>query len=91
MNPAEFVAEVRDKLHEHEFDTYVTISETGDRLVIQFRWMGTTSFEYRITRLDSGFRADLVDQRVAPLHVAFSDRFERYFEEALTKLGGITL
>ena len=91
MQPAEFVATVRGGLAERGYDRHLTISLDDDRLTIEFRWMGATRFEYRIDERDSGFRADLVGQRIAPLHAAFSDRFEHYFEQALAELGAKTV
>jgi len=85
--PTEFVAEVRDGLAQRGYDRHVTVSLDRDRLTIEFRWMGTTRFEYRIDKRETGFRAEFVGQRISPLHAAFSDRFEHYFEQALHELG----
>ena len=53
--------------------------------------MGTSCFVYSVTETDRGFRADLVDQSVAPLHTPFADRFEGYFNKALEELGARTV
>jgi hypothetical protein len=87
MDPVEFVDKIEEELTAREFDRYVTVSFQGERLVVELRWMGTTRFEYRVIPTGEGFRAELDRQRVAPLHAAFRDRFEGYFEEALTKVG----
>jgi hypothetical protein len=87
MSPVEFVAEVREGLASRGFERHLRVSVEGDVLTVEFRWMGTTRFEYRIEELDAGFRARFLGQRVAPLHAAFSDRFEGYFERALSELG----
>jgi len=87
MSPVEFVAAIRAKLAARDFDRYVSVSLDGDRLGVELRWMGTTRFDYRTSPLGDGFRAELVDQRVAALHAPFAARFEGYFEEALTKVG----
>jgi hypothetical protein len=90
-SPDDFVDRVRSGLAARGYDRNLSIRLDADRLVIQFRWMGTTSFEYRVTERGDGFRADLVDQRVAPLHAPFTDRFEGYFDQALEELGAKTV
>jgi len=87
MGPAEFVEKIESELVARAYDRYVSIHLNGIDLTVELRWMGTTRFSYRIAPKDKGFRAKLTRQRVAPLHAAFGDRFERYFEEALTKVG----
>jgi hypothetical protein len=87
LNPAQFVEKIRAKLAARDYDRYASLGLDGDRLLVKLRWMGTTRFEYRVTRVGEGFRAELVDQTVATLHRAFGERFESYFEEALTKVG----
>ena len=87
MSPSEFVSEITSEISAHEFDRFVSIRHDGDDLKVELRWMGTTRFNYRILPVGDGFRAELTDQRVAPLHAAFSDRFEGYFEKALAKVG----
>lgn len=87
VQPAEFVATVRAGLAERGYDRHLRLDLDGDRLIIEFRWMGTTRFEYRIDEREHGFRAEFVGQRVSPLHAAFADRFEHYFERALHEVG----
>ena len=91
MSPSEFVAKIVSELNAREFDRYVSIQLLGDNLTVELRWMGKTRFDYRILPVGDGFRAELIGQRVAPLHAAFSDRFEVYFEKALAKVGATTL
>ena len=85
--PTAFVEEMRSSLAAKQYDRYVDLDLDGDSLVVELRWMGTTEFRFRIRPSGDGFRADFVDQRVAPLHGAFSDRFEVYFEKALAGVG----
>jgi len=87
MGPSEFVEKIQKELTARAYDRYVTVSFQGERLVVELRWMGTTRFEYRVIPTGEGFRAQLDRQRVAPIHAAFSGRFEGTFEEALTKAG----
>ena len=91
MSPSEFVSEITSEISAQEFDRFVSIRHDGDDLKVEFRWMGTTRFNYRILPEGDGFRAELTDQHVAPLHAAFSDRFEGYFEKALAKVGATTI
>lgn len=87
MQPAEFITTVRDGLAARGYDRHLTVALDDDRLTIEFRWLGTTRFEYRLDERPRGFRAELVGQRIAPLHTGFSDRFDRYFAQALAELG----
>ena len=91
MSPSEFVSEITSEISAREFDRFVSIRHDGDDLKVELRWMGTTRFNYRILPVGVGFRAELTDQRVAPLHAAFSDQFEGYFEKALAKVGAIAV
>jgi hypothetical protein len=86
-SPSEFVHRIRAGLAERGFDRQVMVRLDGDQLIVEFRWMGTSSFEYSVVEGAGGFRADLIDRRVASLHAAFTDRFEHYFEKALDELG----
>ena len=86
MQPAEFVARVRGELAERGYDRHLAVNLDGSRLTIEFRWMGTSRFDYRIETREQGFRADLVSERISPLHSAFTHRFEHYFEQALSEL-----
>jgi hypothetical protein len=85
--PSDFVARVRAELAKRGYDRNLAVRLEGDRLTVAFRWMGTTSFDYQVVETTDGFRADLVSQRISPFHAAFTDRFERYFKQALTELG----
>lgn len=87
MNPIDFVAAIREKLADRDYDRFVTVDLVNDRLSVQLKWMGTTRFDYRIDPEGEGFRAELVSQRVSPFHAPFADRFEGAFEEALAKVG----
>jgi len=91
MSPSEFVSEIVSEISAREFDRFLSIRLAGADLSVELRWMGTTRFDYRILPVGDGFRAELIGQRVAPLHTAFSDRFEGYFERALAKVGATTL
>ncbi len=87
LSPSRFVEAIQGQLAARGYDRYVSVDLSGDRLGVELKWMGTTRFGYRVSPGESGFRADLVDQRVSRFHAAFSDRFEGYFEEALEKVG----
>ena len=91
MSPSEFVSEIVSEVSAREFDRFLSIRLGGADLTVELRWMGKTRFDYRILPVGDGFRAELIGQRVAPLHAAFSDRFEVYFEKALAKVGATTI
>jgi len=85
--PTAFVEEMRSGLAAKQYDRYVNLDLDGDSLVVELRWMGTSRFDFSVVEAGDGFRAEFVGQRVAPLHGAFSDRFEVYFEKALARVG----
>ena len=87
MGPAQFVDTIKGHLATREYDRYVSIHLNGADLAVELRWLGTTRFDYRISPMGGGFRAELIRQRVAPLHATFGGRFETYFEESLAKVG----
>ena len=87
MSPVEFVNAMRAKLAAKEFDSYVVIDLNGSSLIVELRWMGTSRFEFQVADRIDGFRAEFVGQRIAPLHGAFTDKFEHYFDDALEKVG----
>ena len=88
---AEFVDAMRARLAEKEYGRYVSIDLRGDDLIVELRWMGTTSFRFRVEPGDEGFRAVFVSQQVSPFHSVFADRFEEYFDKALAKAGGTSV
>ena len=90
-SPPAFVERMRSALAAKEYDRYVFLDLDGDRLAVELRWMGTTRFDFRVQTVGEGFRADFTGQRVAPLHRAFSDRFEVSFEKALAMVGATAL
>lgn len=90
-SPSEFVSRITSEIAAREFNRYVSVRLDDDALSVVLSYMGTTRFDYRISPADGGFRAELIKQRVAPLHAAFKNRFEGYFEEALAKVGATTI
>ncbi|MEX1310529.1 MAG: hypothetical protein AB1Z65_08940 [Candidatus Sulfomarinibacteraceae bacterium] len=86
-SPSAFVEEMRSALAARQYDRYVSLDLDGDSLVVEFRWMGASRFDFRVVPAGEGFRAEFVGQRIAPLHNAFSDRFEVTFEKALARVG----
>jgi hypothetical protein len=91
MSPTDFVSEIANEIDAREFDRYVSVTLQGENLAVVLSYMGTTRFDYRIHLVGDGFRAELTGQSVAPLHAAFSNRFEDYFEKALAKVGATTI
>jgi hypothetical protein len=87
LSPDEFVEKIREKLADRDLAGYVSLELEGDYLLLRVRWMGTTSLDYRLTPSGRGFRAELIRERVAPLHGVFRDRFEGYFAAALAATG----
>ena len=87
--PAEFVERVRSELGE-TLKNYVELSGGDDRIVVRFRWMGTTELRYRVEPSGNGFRAVLTDESVSPMHMAFRSSFDDRLDSFLAKLGATT-
>ena len=89
--PADFVRQVSSTLVERGLDEFVSVGIDGSELVARFRWMGTTELRYRLQQTARGFRADLEDERISPLHAPFRLRFEEKFDEVLEEVGALSL
>lgn len=88
--PGEFVARVSRELAERGFGRHVDLQVHGSELEVRFQWMGTSVLRYRLQHADGGFRAELVGERMSPLHVGFRHAFEERFEQVLGKVGART-
>jgi hypothetical protein len=89
--PNEFVERVRRELAARNLGRYVELSIEGTDLAVRFRWMGTSVLRYRLQTADGGFRADLVSERMSPLHGGFRHAFEERFDQVLGKVGAKTV
>jgi len=89
--PGEFVERVSEALAERGLDQYVSLRLEGLNLVARFRWMGTTELRYRLNPGQNGFHADLVSERISPLHTPFRQRFEERFDQVLEHVGAQSL
>ena len=86
-SPADFVDRVARALVEAELADHVKLQLIGDEIVARLRWLGTTELRYRVDRHEDGFRAELAQQKIAPLHGAFRRAFDERFERILAELG----
>lgn len=86
-SPVDFVERVSELLAKRGLDKYVSLRLDGPGLVVRFRWMGATELHYRLAPGQRGFRADLVSERISPLHAPFRQRFEERFGEVLERVG----
>ena len=86
-DPESFVARVAAEVEERDLDHVVSVRLEGDRLVVRFRYLGTSQLVYRVVPRDSGFTAELQDQRVATFHAPFQGRFEDRFDQVLDRVG----
>ena len=89
--PNEFVERVSRELDERGLGRYVDLHVDGSDLEVRFRWMGTSVLRYRLQTVDGGFRADLVGERMSPLHGGFRHAFEERFDQVLGKVGAKTV
>ena len=85
--PVDFVERVSAVLAERGLDKYVSLRLENLDLVARFRWMGTTELRYRLEPRQNGFHADLVSERISPLHAPFRQRFEERFDVILEQVG----
>ena len=83
----DFVERVASALAERGLDDYVSLRLEDPELRVRFRWMGVTELRYRLALNEGGFRADLIGERVSPLHAPFRGRFEERFDQVLEQVG----
>jgi len=82
-----FVARVEAEVRDRSLDDVVSVRLDGDRLIVRFRYLGTSELTYRLMPRERGFAAELEDQRVASLHVPFRAPFEDRFDTVLDTVG----
>lgn len=85
--PEDFVARVKNALRERNFEDIASVRLDGDKLVVSFSWIGTTSLTYHILPEGQGFSAQLERQKVSPFHAPFKAGFNERFDQILTKVG----
>ena len=90
-SPAEFLARVHAEIANRDLGRIVQLEGDDSRLVVRFRWMGTTELHYSLAPEGDGFRASLSDERVSPLHTAFRQTFDERFDQILAKVGAKTV
>lgn len=87
VDPRGFVARVEAEVQDRSLDDVVSVRLDGDRLIVRFRYLGTSELTYRLESRDRGFAAQLEDQRVASLHAPFRAPFEDRFDRVLDTVG----
>jgi hypothetical protein len=86
-SPNDFVAQVGRILADRGLGGHVELRLDGDRLVVRFRWMGSSELRYGLTKTDRGFRAELDHVRMSPFHAPFRQRFDESLEQVLDAVG----
>lgn len=86
-DPRSFVARVEAEVQNRSLGDVVSVRLDGDRLIVRFRYLGTSELTYRVVSRDRGFAAELEDQRVATLHAPFRAPFEDRFDQVLGTVG----
>ncbi|NOZ93525.1 MAG: hypothetical protein GXP47_02145 [Acidobacteria bacterium] len=87
-DPDAFVARVRGELAGTDLARVVRIERRGAQLIVRFSRLGTSELRYDLVEEGDGFRARLGGERVALMHVAFRDAFDRNFERLIARVGG---
>jgi len=87
-DPDAFVEKVREELAGTELSGMVRIEHRDGQLIVRFIRMGVSELRYDLVEEANGFRARLVGERVALLHIPFRDAFERNFEGLISRVGG---
>ncbi len=88
VDPDTFVERVRGELAGTDLSDVVRIEHLGDQLVVRFTRMGTSELRYDLLEDGDGFRARLVHERIALMHIPFRDAFDRNFERLISRVGG---
>jgi len=88
VGPDEFIERVRQALSGRELERMVSLEHRGDELVVRFSRLGTSELRYALEETGDGFRAELVHEQVAFLHIAFQRTFEEHFESVIARVGG---
>lgn len=87
VDPRGFVARVEAEVEARSLDDVVSVRLDGDRLIVRFRYLGTSELTYRLVTRLKGFVAELENQRVASLHAPFRAPFEDRFDSVLDTVG----
>jgi len=83
-----FVARVRSELAGTDLSRVVHLERRGTQLIVRFSRLGTSELRYDLVEDGDGFRARLTGERIALMHVAFRDAFDRNFERLIARVGG---
>jgi hypothetical protein len=86
-SPADFVDQVARVLEERGLAGHVALRLDGDKLVVRFRWLGSSELRYGLATNESGFRAELSDVKMSPFHAPFRNRFDESFDQVLETVG----
>jgi hypothetical protein len=89
MTPERFLEAVRSALASADLPARVDARLEGEQLVARLSWFGTTVLRYDLVRLDDGFQAELVSERVAPLHGPFRAGYRNAMAQLLRQVGAI--
>jgi len=90
-SPQRFVEQVEREIDSRNFADIVAVAVKGNRLVVTFSWMGTSTLEYRLDDDGEGFSAHLERRRMSPFHAPFKAGFDERFEQVLAAVGASSL
>jgi hypothetical protein len=90
MTPERFLEAVRGALARADLPARVDARLEGEQMVVRLSRLGTTVLRYDLVRSDGGFRADMVSERVAPLHAPFRAGYRDAMAHLLREVGART-
>ena len=83
----EFCRRVEEEIRARNFQDIASMRCFGDRIRIEFFWMGRSTLEFRVEERDGGFVAHCGRERMSPFHLGFRRGFEDRFVEVLEAVG----
>ncbi len=89
--PERFVEQVESEIQARDFGNIAAVGINGERLIVTFSWMGTSSLEYSLHVDGDGFVARLERRRMSPFHAPFRAGFDERFGKVLNSVGAVLI
>jgi hypothetical protein len=87
-SPWDFVEKATAVIEGRGLAEVASLTLEGETLTVRLQWLGVSTLSYALSDRSQGFRADLVHERVSPLHRSFQHGFESSLGDLVANLGG---
>jgi len=87
LSISEFCRRVEEEIRARDFQDIASLRCAGNRLRVEFSWMGRSMLEYQLREDECGFDALFERERMSPMHLGFRKGFEERFEQILEAVG----